>query len=247
MKAVFQFEGHVVLIVGAASGIGRATAIACLEAGAQVLAADVDAAGLASLPASQHLEVAALDIGDAGAVERAITVWSERFGRIDAAVISSAVQTRTPIEETSDAQWQRHLRINLSGVFHVIRSLMPVMKRQRRGSIVAFTSGLAVNGWPGAAAYAASKAGIVGLVKCAALELRSFGVRVNALSPGLVATPVFLESATEEELAMYERTVGVSSPQEVVPTLLYLMSDASISISGCVVERRLIPRVAGTA
>src|SRR5690606_37201321 len=114
--------------------------------------------------------------------------------------------------------------------------------KQRRGSIVAFTSGLASAGWPGASAYAATKAAIIGLVKSAALELRTSGVRVNAISPGLVATPVFLESANEEELAMYEKSLGVSTPEEVVPSLLYLISDGSSTISGNVFERRLMPR-----
>jgi NAD(P)-dependent dehydrogenase (short-subunit alcohol dehydrogenase family) len=188
------------------------------------------------------LHTATLDIGDSSAVHSTIAAWAAQTGRIDAAVITSAVQKRTPIDKTSDEDWQRHLQVNLSGVFYVLRSLMPIMKQQRAGSIIAFTSGLANNGWPGAAAYAASKAGIVGLVKCAALELRPFGVRVNALSPGLVATPVFLNAASEEELVMYERTVGVSAPEEVVPTIMHLISDAASTISGTVVERRLIPR-----
>ncbi len=217
----------------------------CLDAGARVLAADIDEDGLGTLTASDRLHCTALDIGNSAAVERAINAWAEKAGRIDAAVITSAVQKRAPIEETSDEDWHRHLQVNLTGVFHLIRCLMPIMKHQRAGSIVAFTSGLATNGWPGAAAYAASKAGIVGLVKCAALELRPFGVRVNALSPGLVATPVFLNSASDEELAMYERTVGVSAPDEVVPSIMHLISDASATISGTVVERRLIPRAPG--
>ena len=93
---------------------------------------------------------------------------------------------------------------------------------------------------------AATKAGIVGLVKSAALEMRSHGVRVNAVSPGLVATPVFLASASDEELAMYERSLGISTPDEVVPTLLHLISDGAVTISGNVVERRLVPRPAAS-
>ena len=85
----------------------------------------------------------------------------------------------------------------------------------------------------------------MGLVKSAAHELRPFGVRINAVSPGLVLTPVFLESASVDELAMYERSLGLSKPEEVVPTLMYLISDAGQTISGNVVERRLIPRVEG--
>jgi NAD(P)-dependent dehydrogenase (short-subunit alcohol dehydrogenase family) len=242
MNVSFDFTGHAVLVAGAASGIGQATVNACLAAGATVLAMDIDQAGLATFPKTDRLRTAIVDIADAVAVRDAIDTWATAVGRIDAAVITSAIQRRAPIESLSDSEWHRHLDVNLSGVFYTLRSLLPIMKRQRSGAIVAFTSGLASNGWPGAAAYAASKAGIVGLVKCAALELREYGVRINALSPGLVSTPVFLNSASTEELAMYERSLGISTPEEVVPTILYLISGAAASISGNVVERRLIPR-----
>jgi NAD(P)-dependent dehydrogenase (short-subunit alcohol dehydrogenase family) len=243
MKVAYDFSGSSVVIAGAASGIGRATALACLDAGATVAAVDIDAAGLASLTGDRCMTLP-LDIADAAAVQSAVDQVMARTGRIDAAILASAIQKRTPIDELSDAEWQRHLDVNLSGVFHFLRALFPVMKAQRSGAIVAFTSGLASNGWPGAAAYAATKAGIVGLVKSAALELRDYGVRINAVSPGLVATPVFLEAASAEELAMYERSFGVSAPAEVVPTLLHLISDGGLTISGNVVERRLIPRAA---
>lgn len=241
MKVTYDFTGHVVLVAGAASGIGRATAIACAQQNAEVLALDIDEAGLASL-AAPRIHTAAVDISDSEQVNLAIERWNSKFGRIDAAVLTSAVQKRVPIDEMSNEIWQRHFDVNVSGVFYLLRALFPIMKAQRSGSIVAFTSGLASAGWPGALAYAATKAAIIGLVKSAALELRTSGVRVNAISPGLVATPVFLESANEEELAMYEKSLGVSTPEEVVPSLLYLISDGSSTISGNVFERRLIPR-----
>lgn len=244
MNVHFDFSGQTVLVVGAASGIGRETALACARAQATVLAVDVDAQGLAAL-GTERMHSCTADIGRSEEVQRAITSLLAVTGRIDAAVITSAIQKRAPIERLSDEEWQRHLDVNLSGVFYCLRSLFPVMKRQAYGSIVVFTSGLASNGWPGAAAYAATKAGIVGLAKSAALELREHGVRINAVSPGLVATPVFLQSASAEELAMYERSLGVSQPEEVVPSLMYLISDAAASISGNVVERRLIPRAPG--
>ena len=241
MKARFDFSGHAVLVAGAASGIGRATVEGCLEAGASVIALDVDAAGLAALGERPGLRTAVVDIADRAAVLQAVQQAIAWSGRLDGAVLTSAIQQRAPIEDVPEAVWRRHLDVNLTGIFFLLQAILPVMKRQRSGAILAFTSGLASNGWPGAAAYAASKAGIIGLVKSAALELREHGVRINAVSPGLVATPVFLESATPEELAMYERTLGVSTPAQVVPTLLYLLSDAAASISGNVVERRLIP------
>jgi NAD(P)-dependent dehydrogenase (short-subunit alcohol dehydrogenase family) len=141
----------------------------------------------------------------------------------------------------SDADWRRHMAVNIDGVFYCLRELAPVMKRQRRGAILVFTSGLVNMGWPGASAYAASKGALIGLAKCAALELRDYGVRVNVLSPGLVATPIFLDVASDEERAMYENSVGVSPPEAVVPTVLHLISDASASMTGAVIERRLVP------
>jgi len=241
MKTVHDFSGSVVLVAGAASGIGRATATACAQAGAHVLAMDVDQAGLASLPALR-LHTKVVDIADANQVDAAIQSWHAQFKRIDAAVLTSAVQQRAPIDEMSNQTWQRHLDVNLSGIFYLLRALFPIMKAQQKGAIVTFTSGLASAGWAGASAYAASKAALIGLTKSAALELRESGVRINAVSPGLVATPVFLNAATEDELAMYEKTLGVSSPEEVIPSLMFLISDAASTLSGNVFERRLIPR-----
>lgn len=205
------------------------------------MALDIDAAGLKTFTGDRWL-TQLVDISDSSAVNVAVAKVMSRFGRIDAAILTSAIQNRTPIDQLGDDEWQKHLDVNLSGIFYLLRALFPVMKEQRSGSIIAFTSGLASNGWPGAAAYAATKAGIIGLVKSAAHELREYGVRINAVSPGLVATPVFLNSASKEELAMYERSLGVSTPEEVVPTLLQLISDSSKTISGNVIERRLIPR-----
>jgi len=241
MKMLFDFSGKTVLVVGAASGIGRASAMACAKANANVIAVDVNEAELNTLNHAR-VETLILDVSDSQAVEKIINQCAKKYGHIDAAILTSAIQKRTPIDALTDEEWQRHLDINLSGIFYLLRSLFPVMKAQKSGSIVAFTSGLATNGWPGAAAYATTKAGIVGLVKSAAHELRPFGVRINAVSPGLVLTPVFLDSASSDELAMYERSLGLSKPEEVVPTLLYLISDAGETISGNVVERRLIPR-----
>jgi len=244
MKMFFDFSGKTVLVVGAASGIGRASAMACAEANANVIAVDINEAELNTLNHAR-LETLILDVSDSQAVGKIINQCAKKYGHIDAAILTSAIQKRTPIDSLTDEEWQRHLDINLSGIFYLLRSLFPVMKAQKSGAIVAFTSGLATNGWPGAAAYATTKAGIVGLVKSAAHELRPFGVRINAVSPGLVLTPVFLESASVDELAMYERSLGLSKPEEVVPTLMYLISDAGQTISGNVVERRLIPRVEG--
>lgn len=237
----YDFAGSVVLVTGGASGIGAATARACAQLGAKVFVADVGEKGLASLQGEPNIDARRVDVSDAAAVNALVADIDARHGRIDAAVLAAAIQHRTPTDQVSDAEWRRHMAVNLDGVFHAIRAVTPIMKRQRSGAILTFTSGLVNMGWPGASAYAASKGALVGLTKCVAQELREFGVRANVLSPGLVATPVFLDVATDDEVAMYERSVGISAPEDVVPTVLHLISDASASMTGAVIERRLVP------
>jgi NAD(P)-dependent dehydrogenase (short-subunit alcohol dehydrogenase family) len=228
LKVDYDFRGSVVLVTGGASGIGAATARACSAAGATVVVADIDASP-------------SLDVADPAAVKALVQRTVDRHGHIDAAVLGAAIQRRTPIDSTSDEEWRRHMAVNLDGVFYCIRELAPVMKRQRRGAMLAFTSGLVNMGWPGAGAYAASKGAIIGLVKCAAQELRPYGVRINVLSPGVTSTPIFLDVASAEERAMYENSIGVSPAEDVVPTVLHLVSDASMNLTGAVIERRLVP------
>jgi len=236
----YDFSGAVVLVTGGGSGIGAATARACAAAGATAIAVDVDPARLAEVAASGIL-ARQVDVADAQAVHALVAEVVRDYGRVDAAVLAAAIQMRTPVDAISDAEWRLHMAVNLDGAFHCIREVAPIMKRQRKGAILTFTSGLVNMGWPGASAYAASKGALVGLTKCVAHELRPFGVRANVLSPGLVATPVFLDVATEDEVAMYRNSVGISEPDAVVPTVLHLISDASASLTGAVIERRLVP------
>jgi NAD(P)-dependent dehydrogenase (short-subunit alcohol dehydrogenase family) len=229
-----------VLVTGGGSGIGAATARACAAAGATAIAVDVDPARLGEI-ASSGVLARQVDVADAQAVRTLVAEIVRDYGRIDAAVLAAAIQMRKHVEAISDAEWRRHMAVNLDGAFHCIREVAPIMKRQRKGAILTFTSGLVNMGWPGASAYAASKGALVGLTKCVAHELRPFGVRANVLSPGLVATPVFLDVATEDEVAMYRNSVGISEPDAVVPTVLHLISDASAGLTGAVIERRLVP------
>jgi NAD(P)-dependent dehydrogenase (short-subunit alcohol dehydrogenase family) len=237
----YDFSGAVLLVTGGGSGIGAATARAWAAAGGTAIAVDVDPARLAVVAQASGVVPRALDVADADAVRALVAEVVRDHQRIDAAVLAAAIQRRAPVESITDQEWRRQIAVNLDGVFHCIREIAPVMKRQRMGAILTFTSGLVNLGWPGAAAYAASKGALIGLTKCAAQELRAYGVRANVLSPGLLATPVFLDVATEDEVAMYRSSVGISAPEAVVPTVLHLISDASASLTGAVIERRLVP------
>lgn len=236
----YEFAGTVILVTGGASGIGAAVARYCGEHGATVVALDVSADRLRSIEGGPGIDTRRVDVADSGAVRALIEDLDRRYGRIDAAVLGAAIQARAPIETMSDALWRAHMAVNVDGVFHCLREIMPIMKRQRSGAIVAFTSGLVGMGWPGAAAYAASKGAILGLMKSAAAELRDFGVRANVLSPGLMATPIWLDASDEKERAFYASSIGISSPEAVVPSVLHLISDASAGLTGAVIERRMV-------
>ncbi|MBM3406384.1 MAG: SDR family NAD(P)-dependent oxidoreductase [Betaproteobacteria bacterium] len=241
MQVSYDFSGNVVLIAGAGSGLGLAMTHSCLAAGAQVVASDIVTDALARI---EHpgLTWSKLDITDSRAVAAHIKDCAARFGRIDAAVLASGIQRRILVEDMRDEDWLAHINVNLNGVFFLVRALFPEMKQRRRGSILVFTSGLATAGWPGATAYGASKAALIALVKSAAQELRPHGVRINAVSPGIMHTPLFHDSANQDEVRMYERSLGVSQPEDVTPLLMHLISDGASTVSGNVVERRLIPQ-----
>ncbi len=242
MRVSYDFTGHVVLIAGAGSGLGLAMVHACLAAGAQVVASDIATDALAAI-SHPKLVWSRLDITDSRAVTAHIEASASRFGTLDAAVLASGIQRRVLVEAMSDDDWLAHINVNLNGIFYLVRALFPVMKKSRRGAIIVFTSGLATAGWPGATAYGASKAGLIALVKSAAQELRPYGVRINAVSPGIMHTPLFHDSASADEISMYERALGVSEPADVTPMLMHLISDGAATITGNVVERRLIPQV----
>ena len=170
------------------NGIGRALARAAAEAGARVVVCDVDEAAMAALSDVPGLRPGASTsptmrgmFATLGAVER-------DFGRIDGLVCAAAIQPRSVVHEMDPAEWDRVLRINLSGVVWCYQAVVAGMIARRSGSIIAFTSGLAHQGWPGASAYAASKAALIAFAKSAAKEIAQHRVRFNLIAPGVIDT-----------------------------------------------------------
>jgi NAD(P)-dependent dehydrogenase (short-subunit alcohol dehydrogenase family) len=243
ISVTYSFHNAAVLITGAGSGIGAAFARHCARADATVIAVDVSHTMLLrdlESAARSRIDVREIDVSDREAVFRLVEDVRNAHPRLDAAVLGAAIQGRTEIDVMSASEWQRTIDVNLGGVFNFLQAIIPVMKAQRGGSIVAFTSGLASTGWPGASAYAASKAALVGLIKSAAHELKSHHVRINLVSPGLRATPIFLDVSSQEEQQYYAASIGIGEPEGVVPTLLYLASDASANLTGAVIEQRIL-------
>src|SRR5262249_16754423 len=135
-----------------------------------------------------RIDLREVDVSDERAVAALMAEVKTQYPHLDAAVLGAAIQYRTDLDQMSTAQWREVIDINLNGVFHCLQGVIPLMKAQRSGAIVAFTSGLALTGWPGASAYAASKAALIGMIKSVAHELKAYNVRANVLSPGLRAT-----------------------------------------------------------
>lgn len=240
----YRFDDATVLITGAGSGIGAALARYCARAGASVIAIDRRHDNLLRDldPASRRkVDLRQVDVANESAVAGMLDDVGNKYPRLDAAVLAAAIQIRTNVDDMTASQWREVIDTNLNGIFYCLHGIIPRMKMQRSGAIVAFTSGLALTGWPGASAYAASKAALIGMIKSAAQELKDYNVRANVLSPGVRATPIFMDVSTEAEREHYRDSIGIGEPEGVVPTLLYLISDASANLTGAVIEHRITP------
>jgi NAD(P)-dependent dehydrogenase (short-subunit alcohol dehydrogenase family) len=155
--------------------------------------------------------------------------------------MSAAIQPRIDIADMSDDDWHRVIDTNLSGVFYCSRAVVPHMKSRRRGSIVTFSSGLALQGWASTSAYAATKAGLIGFTKSLAREMAPYRVRANVIHPGITDSPLFTGTKTAEELQFFKKTMGaVGTVADVVQLLMFFLSDASSSLTGLFINRDII-------
>ncbi len=239
-----RLAGKVALITGAASGIGRATAEMFAAEGAAVMLADVNSDG--GVVAAQAIRARGLkaafvagDVCRPSAAENMVRATVAEFGGVDILHSNAGVHPRRwqGVAEISEAEWDREIEVNLKGAFLISRAGLPELIR-RRGCLIVTGSitGLRVN--PGAPAYSASKAGLVALAKCLALELAPHGVRVNCLLPGGVATPMAkqIEGRTWEERQRAwadQHPLGRGAePEEVAAAALFLASDEAKFITG---------------
>jgi 2-hydroxycyclohexanecarboxyl-CoA dehydrogenase len=238
MRARFEADGDVIVVTGGANGIGRAVACAAARAGARVVVCDIDAAAMAALSGAPSLTTLRLDVADRAEVLSVLGEVERRFGRIDGLVCAAAIQPRAHVHEMDQAAWQRVLRTNLDGVVWCYQAVIPGMIARRSGSIIAFTSGLAQQGWPGASAYAASKAALIAFAKSAAKEIAAHRVRFNLIAPGVIDTPQYREANAGADDARWRASVGVGQPEDVVGPLLFLLSDEA-TMTASIISRDL--------
>lgn len=238
-----SFAGKVAFVTGAANGIGRAAALAFAREGAGVVAADVSEQGnqetarLIEEAGGRALAVRC-DVSRAEDVKAALDRTVGTFGRLDFAFNNAGVeQPIMPAADLTEEEWDRIVAIDLRGVFLCMRHQIPLMLKQGGGAIVNTSSGAGVKGFAGQAAYCAAKFGVVGLTKAAALDYAKSGIRINAVCPGIVETPMMgrFSGGTPEGRArvIAQEPVGrMGKPEEIAAAVVWLCSDAAAFVTG---------------
>lgn len=240
MKASFDATGEIFVITGGANGIGRTLALALDAAGGKVVVCDLDADAMASLKTeAPDIDCRRLDVGDREAVATTFTKIEREHGRIDGLLCGAAVQPRSNVHEMAPEEWRRVMAINLDGVVWCYQAAIRGMIARRKGSIVAFSSGLAGQGWPMASAYAASKGALIAFIKSAAKEVARHRVRVNLIAPGVIDTPQYRAANAGADHASWQNSTGVGTPADVVGPLMFLFSDAA-TMTGSLVSRDFV-------
>ncbi len=240
------FTGKVAFVTGAANGIGRATALAFAREGANVVVADISEqgnqetvcmieelggqAGASLLPKAIAVKC---DVTRAEDVKAALNKTIETFGRLDFAFNNAGVEQKiAATAELDEADWDRIVNINLRSVFLCLKHEIPLMQKLGGGAIVNTASGAGVKGFKGQAAYVAAKHGVVGLTRAAALDYAAENIRINAVCPGIIDTPMMdrFSGGTPEgrERVISQEPIGrMGQPEEIANAVVWLCSDAS--------------------
>jgi NAD(P)-dependent dehydrogenase (short-subunit alcohol dehydrogenase family) len=242
VAAIAEFEGKVAVVTGGAGGIGRATAKLLAAGGARVLVADVkDREGRETvdqiIAARGVATYRHTDVTVEAEVEALMAAVVETHGRLDIGINNAGIAgAPARLTELSFADWRRTIDVNLHGVFLCMRAEIPRLLAGGGGAIVNTSSAAGLMGFPGLAAYVASKHGVIGLTKSAALEHARDGIRINAVCPGGVRTPMleaFAGSAAALEAMGRTAPMGrLASPEEIAGAIVWLCSAAASFVTG---------------
>lgn len=234
-------EGRTAIVTGAGRGIGRSISEKLVESGAYVMACDIDLSTAEEtaliLNVQEQKSIACqVDVADIASVRTMVDMAVENFGRVDILVNNAGIMFRTRILDISAEEWEKTLRVNLTGPFLCTKAVLPVMKERKFGRIINISSsaGRSVSTL-GGAHYTASKAGLLGLTRAVAKEVARFGITVNAVCPGLIDTEMARRTTTEKELKdfLYSFPIDrIGTPEEVGDLVIFLCSEKASYITG---------------
>lgn len=238
-----ELDGRTAIVTGASSGIGRASAIKLAAAGASVIVADVNVEGgqetVTSITGAGGVAVfQATDVTSRDQVEALVQRAVDEYGGLDLAFNNAGTEgTMAPTADATDETWHTTIAVNLTSVFYAVRAEIPALRARGGGAIVNCASIAGLVGFPSAPAYVASKHGVVGLTKTAALELAPEKIRVNALCPGVIKTPMITRATggdpeAEAAYASAEPVHRLGEPEEMADVVVWLLSDRSSFVTG---------------
>ncbi len=256
-----RLDGKVAVITGAVSGLGLATAQRFCAEGARVVVVDVDpdeARGVAATLPGEALGVGA-DVGDRAATEAMAAAAIEAFGGVDVVFANAGIPGEGHVHDMDPSVWDRVIRVNLTGVFLTVRSVLASMMERGGGSVIMTASTGGISGVPGLAPYAAAKAGVVGLARQMAVDYAPCQIRANAICPGTIVTPLvraaYAQRPGDVDARIASRAADVplgrmGDPADVANLALFLASDESRWVTGGVhvvdggVTSAMVPRAA---
>lgn len=245
MRELAGIRGRVALVSGAGQGIGRAIAERLAHEGAFVAVNDINPETAEAVVAAIGGTSAVFDASDHAAVAAGVTAIESEHGTVSLLAANHAYMTMAPFLETSVQEFDRHLQINLIGTANLIQRCLPGMRTQNYGRIVAMTSEWGVIGWPNATAYAASKGGIIALVKGVARAYARDNISANLVAPGTTDTPqldvdAFNAGLTHEEMvAVYAKESPmqrINLPEHQAAAVAFLLSEPAIALTGQIIS-----------
>jgi NAD(P)-dependent dehydrogenase (short-subunit alcohol dehydrogenase family) len=231
-------KGRVALVTGAASGIGRATALRLADVGARVVLADINEAGAKEVASSIGDGAIALrcDLGSAQSCEAVVVETVERCGRLDILINCGAMMVRQTLDAATAEDVERMSAANMGGSLFIARAAISQMKKTGYGRVILFSSvGAFTGGHAGATIYSMTKAGVLALVKSLTREFASTGITINAVAPGMVDTPMLRNDVSDEALQSLQGLVPagrVAAPKELANACLFLASEWASYVTG---------------